>query len=265
MGMFDSVFSLGEKLFDTYQASTAAAKANERNVHSYRHRYQWQVEDMRKAGLNPALSYGFTAPVSAAAPMAQMPKGSGVTGGIRELASAGQAKAAEENLQADSELKRAQAMTERNRPENVAADTGLKVAERGKVVVETEVARESVAKVIAETKLAGASAAHQSAAAELARATLPKIIAEIGKLNASALRDSVEAQLRGLEASKLKQLMPYLIQLGVAESYSAQLSLPEREAMAAKWRTAVGQSALPWLREAAGLVPGFGVIVGGKK
>lgn len=43
------------------RVSSASAKSaretNEYNRENYKHRYQWQVEDMRKAGLNPALSY----------------------------------------------------------------------------------------------------------------------------------------------------------------------------------------------------------------
>lgn len=35
---------------------TAATEAYYRNVHSYNHRYQWAVDDMRKAGLNPILA-----------------------------------------------------------------------------------------------------------------------------------------------------------------------------------------------------------------
>lgn len=36
--------------------SANAAQANEWNVENYKHRYQWAVEDMRKAGLNPILA-----------------------------------------------------------------------------------------------------------------------------------------------------------------------------------------------------------------
>lgn len=36
--------------------SANAAQANEWNVENYKHRYQWAVEDMHKAGLNPILA-----------------------------------------------------------------------------------------------------------------------------------------------------------------------------------------------------------------
>lgn len=36
--------------------SANAAQANEWNVENYKHRYQWAVEDMRNAGLNPILA-----------------------------------------------------------------------------------------------------------------------------------------------------------------------------------------------------------------
>lgn len=36
--------------------SAAAAQANAWNVENYKHRYQWAVEDMRNAGLNPILA-----------------------------------------------------------------------------------------------------------------------------------------------------------------------------------------------------------------
>jgi len=38
-------------------SAKAARETNEYNRENYKHRYQWQVDDMRKAGLNPALSY----------------------------------------------------------------------------------------------------------------------------------------------------------------------------------------------------------------
>ncbi|WNK15110.1 MAG: DNA pilot protein [Microvirus sp.] len=41
----------------TGQANAKQAREN------YQHRYQWQVADMKKAGLNPALAYGAPAPV----------------------------------------------------------------------------------------------------------------------------------------------------------------------------------------------------------
>ena len=39
-----------------YYNSANAAQANEWNVENYKHRYQWAVEDMRNAGLNPILA-----------------------------------------------------------------------------------------------------------------------------------------------------------------------------------------------------------------
>lgn len=43
-------------LFGASSARRAATKAWERTVKAYKHRYQWQMKDMRKAGLNPILS-----------------------------------------------------------------------------------------------------------------------------------------------------------------------------------------------------------------
>ena len=37
-------------------ARHAATVANQRNIYNYQHRYQWAMEDMQKAGLNPMLA-----------------------------------------------------------------------------------------------------------------------------------------------------------------------------------------------------------------
>ena len=44
----------------------AATVANQRNQYNYQHRYQWSMEDMQKAGLNPMLAAtsGIGGPVS---------------------------------------------------------------------------------------------------------------------------------------------------------------------------------------------------------
>lgn len=41
----------------SHQSAKSARETNEYNRENYKNRYQWQVQDMRKAGLNPALSY----------------------------------------------------------------------------------------------------------------------------------------------------------------------------------------------------------------
>lgn len=46
---------LGSAVQNRYNSANAA-QANEWNVENYKHRYQWAVEDMRKAGLNPILA-----------------------------------------------------------------------------------------------------------------------------------------------------------------------------------------------------------------
>ena len=46
---------LGSSVQNHYNSANAA-QANAWNVENYKHRYQWAVEDMRKAGLNPILA-----------------------------------------------------------------------------------------------------------------------------------------------------------------------------------------------------------------
>lgn len=46
---------LGSAVQNHYNSANAA-QANEWNVENYKHRYQWAVEDMRAAGLNPILA-----------------------------------------------------------------------------------------------------------------------------------------------------------------------------------------------------------------
>lgn len=46
---------LGSAVQNHYNSANAA-QANEWNIENYKHRYQWAVEDMRNAGLNPILA-----------------------------------------------------------------------------------------------------------------------------------------------------------------------------------------------------------------
>ena len=100
-------------------ARHAATVANQRNIYNYQHRYQWTMEDMQKAGLNPMLAatQGIGGSVNGASALsANYNLGEGVTAGLSASAAGNSAKAA--NRQAataeklsDAEIKNLAAQT----------------------------------------------------------------------------------------------------------------------------------------------------------
>ena len=78
-------------------ARHAATVANQRNVYNYQHRYQWAMQDMQKAGLNPILAatQGIGGSINGASALsANYNLGEGVTAGISASAAGSSAKAA---------------------------------------------------------------------------------------------------------------------------------------------------------------------------
>lgn len=123
MGWSDAIGQLGAATIgflggerQNSSAKSAAREANEHNIRNYKHRYQWQVEDLKKAGLNPLLAVSQGAGSVAGAPSAQTPSNSGEAA----VNSALQAKrlSAEVNL-LEQQASKAAAETEGIRSENV--------------------------------------------------------------------------------------------------------------------------------------------------
>lgn len=85
-------------------SGAANAAMAERN---YRHRYQWQVEDMKKAGLNPALAYGQNAPIPHTQPLE--PAGDSAAKGAQATTAAAYATAQTNLLKSQTEVYNAQA------------------------------------------------------------------------------------------------------------------------------------------------------------
>lgn len=265
MGLF-APFAIGGALLgaaqgflDNNSARGAATQAFNREKWFMQNRYQLQVEDMRKAGLNPALAYSQQAPMPGVQ-MGNMSKGAAVAGmhaGAQASVSAAQVRA----LNAEANLKDAMAVTEHNRPENVSADTDLKVTQRALASMNYNAVEQSIQKMRAETANLYASAAAHEAAVRVADATIPKLFAEVRELGTRSAVQAMDEVLKGLDASKQKALLPFLVQMGIAESYTKQLSLPEAEALAAKWRTQFGQSSLPWVHEALKAIGSFPAII----
>lgn len=80
----------------------AATVANQRNQYNYQHRYQWAMEDMQKAGLNPMLAatQGVGGSVNGASALAsQYNLGEGVTAGMSATAAGNSAKASNRQAQ----------------------------------------------------------------------------------------------------------------------------------------------------------------------
>lgn len=97
----------------------AATVANQRNVYNYQHRYQWAMEDMQKAGLNPMLAatQGIGGSINGASALSSSYNiGEGVTAGMSATAAGNSAKAANRQAQvaekmSDEQIKNLAAQT----------------------------------------------------------------------------------------------------------------------------------------------------------
>jgi len=87
-------------------ASSSARAANQQAKYNYKHRYQWQVEDMRKAGINPMLS---ATQGAGGVPQADVPNiGEAAMKGFSAGAAARMASAQTENIQENTQATRHQ-------------------------------------------------------------------------------------------------------------------------------------------------------------
>lgn len=101
IGALGSLFD--KKTGEDSQSSQAAI-----NERMYRHRYQWQMEDMRKGGLNPILSYKQGAPTVGSVGGYTSDMASGVPKGISTALAAKRLAAEVDNIRSDTALKNEQ-------------------------------------------------------------------------------------------------------------------------------------------------------------
>lgn len=108
--------------------SAAAAQANAWNKENYQHRYQWAVEDMRKAGLNPILAatQGIAGNVNGASALAASnTMGQSVSAGMAAGAAGESASAAKKQANTAQSLVNSQIkLNEANAANAVASATG---------------------------------------------------------------------------------------------------------------------------------------------
>lgn len=110
--------------------SANAAQANAWNVENYKHRYQWAVEDMRKAGLNPILAatngVGGSISGASAASVGMSDIGSTMNSARAASAAERQAKNAEHLAISQIEKNVAEADSTRQATHGIVLDNGLK-------------------------------------------------------------------------------------------------------------------------------------------
>lgn len=110
--------------------SAGAAQQNKWNVENYKHRYQWAVEDMRAAGLNPILAatngLGGSIAGSSAASVGSSNIGSNMNSAHSSAAAMRQAKIAESLSTSQIEKNIADADSTRQATHGIVIDNGIK-------------------------------------------------------------------------------------------------------------------------------------------
>lgn len=120
---------LGSVVQNHYNSANAA-QANAWNVENYKHRYQWAVEDMRKAGLNPILAatngIGGSISGASAASVGMSDIGSTMNSAKAASAAERQAKNAEHLAISQIEKNVAEADSTRQATHGIVLDNGIK-------------------------------------------------------------------------------------------------------------------------------------------
>lgn len=120
---------LGSAVQNHYNSANAA-QANEWNVENYKHRYQWAVEDMRNAGLNPILAatngIGGSISGASAASVGMSDIGSTMNSAKAASAAERQAKNAEHLAVSQIDKNVAEADSTRQATHGIVLDNGIK-------------------------------------------------------------------------------------------------------------------------------------------
>lgn len=120
---------LGSAVQNHYNSANAA-QANEWNIENYKHRYQWAVEDMRNAGLNPILAatngIGGSIAGASAASVGMSDIGSTMNSARAASASERQAKNAEHLAISQIDKNVAEADSTRQATHGIILDNGIK-------------------------------------------------------------------------------------------------------------------------------------------
>lgn len=120
---------LGSAVQNHYNSANAA-QANAWNVENYKHRYQWAVDDMRAAGLNPILAatngIGGSISGASAASVGMSDIGSTMNSSRAASAAERQAKNAEHLAVSQIEKNVAEADSTRQATHGIVLDNGLK-------------------------------------------------------------------------------------------------------------------------------------------
>lgn len=116
--------------FQNHYNSANAAQANAWNVENYKHRYQWAVEDMRNAGLNPILAatngIGGSIAGASAASVGMSDIGSTMNSARAASAAERQAKNAEHLAISQIDKNVAEADSTRQATHGIVIDNGIK-------------------------------------------------------------------------------------------------------------------------------------------
>lgn len=119
---------LGSAVQNHYNSANAA-QANAWNVENYQHRYQWAVEDMRKAGLNPILAatngIGGSISGASAASVGMSDIGSTMNSARAASAAERQAKNAEHLAGSQIDKNAAEADSVRQRTHGIVLENGI--------------------------------------------------------------------------------------------------------------------------------------------
>lgn len=148
----------------------AAERQYEMQTDAYKHRYQWQMEDMRRAGLNPLLAYQQGAP---GGPAGASYQAQNVNAGALDAVQTGYqaAKTSQERKVMASTIDRLNQDIRTSKAEeiNKTADTDLKKMQTYESLHRQKQIVETAEKIMAETKIVEQNLASAKAAAAAAK------------------------------------------------------------------------------------------------